>query len=72
VTAPRQVARPRVLSIGFFTAGFGLTLLLAVVVVQNVATPLRFLLFAIPAAFAALAVRELLQSAKSADERAPQ
>jgi ABC-type polysaccharide/polyol phosphate export permease len=67
---PRPVARTRVLSIGFLTAFFGLTLLLALAVIGRWDNPWRFVLILVPLAFAALVVVEFRRSVKSPDELA--
>jgi membrane protein implicated in regulation of membrane protease activity len=65
---PRPVARTRVLSIGFLTAFFGLTLLLALAVVARWDNPWRYVLVLIPLVFAALVGVEVRRSVKSPDE----
>jgi hypothetical protein len=64
----RTVARPRVLSIGFLTAFFGLSTLLALAVIMRTGAWWRFLLLAVPLAFAAAAVVEFRRSVASPDE----
>jgi uncharacterized membrane protein len=67
----RPVARPRVLSIGFLTALFGLTLLLALAVIGRADGWWRFLLLVLPLVFAALTAAEVRRSARSPDEQTP-
>jgi hypothetical protein len=71
VAQSRPVARSRVLSLGFLTALFGLSLVLAVVVIQLVDGWWRFLLLLVPAVFAGLFAVEARRSAKSPDEQVP-
>lgn len=68
MTQPRPVARPRVLSIGFLTAFFGVTLLLALIVIARAHPWWRFLFLILPAAFAVLGIVELRRVMQSPDE----
>jgi hypothetical protein len=65
------VARARVLSIGFLVGFFGLSLLLALLVIAVADGWWRFLLLVVPVAFAVAAATELMRSAKDADEDLP-
>jgi hypothetical protein len=65
---PQRVARPRVLSIGFLTAFFGLTLLLALMVIMRTGAWWRFLFLVLPLVFGAATVVEFRRSVKSPDE----
>ncbi|HEY0415303.1 MAG TPA: hypothetical protein VGC78_02850 [Gaiellaceae bacterium] len=71
MASTRPVARPRVLSLGFLTAFFGLTLLLALAVIGRADSPWRFALLAPPVVFAALFVVEFRRSVRSPDEQVP-
>jgi hypothetical protein len=63
------VARLRVFSLGFLTAFFALTLLLALIVIALAGGWWRFLLLVLPLVFGAAVVAEFRRSAKSADEQ---
>jgi hypothetical protein len=63
------VARLRVFSLGFLTAFFALTLLLALIVIALAGGWWRFLLLVLPLAFGAALVAEFRRSAKSPDEQ---
>jgi hypothetical protein len=65
---PRPVARTRVLSIGFLTAFFGITLLLALAVIGRSGNPWRFALIVVPLLFAALVAVEVRRSMQSPDD----
>jgi hypothetical protein len=65
------VARTRVLSIGFLVGFFGLSLLLALLVIAVADGWWRFLLLVVPAGFAVATVTELMRSAKNPDEDLP-
>jgi hypothetical protein len=68
MTQTQRVARPRVLSIGFLTAFFGLTLLLALMVIGRADGWWRFLLLVLPLAFGAAAAFEFRRSVEDPDE----
>ena len=65
------VARTRVLSIGFLVGFFGLSLLLALLVIAVASGWWRFLLVILPAAFGAATVLEFRRSTRNADEQLP-
>jgi hypothetical protein len=65
------VARPRVLSIGFLVGFFGLSLLLALLVIAVAHGWWRFLLLLAPIAFGAAMVVEFVRSTHGADEQLP-
>ena len=65
---PRPVARRRVLSIGFLTGFFGLSLLLALTVIGRWDSPWRFALLVPPLVLATLVAIEFRRSVRSPDE----
>lgn len=65
------VARTRVLSIGFLVGFFGLSLLLALLVIAVASGWWRFLLLIAPLAFGVAMVVEFTRSARNADEQLP-
>lgn len=68
MTQPRPVARARVYSLGFLTALFGVTLLLALILIARVDGWWRFLFLILPAAFAVAGAVEFRIVVRSPDE----
>ncbi|HET7137772.1 MAG TPA: hypothetical protein VFI04_05420 [Gaiellaceae bacterium] len=65
------VARLRVFSIGFLVGFFGLSLLLALLVIARAHGWWRFLLLLLPIAFGIAMAAEFVRSMKNADEQLP-
>jgi hypothetical protein len=66
-----QTARPRTFLVGIFTGLFGLSLLLALVVIAHADVWWRFLLLVLPAIFVTLVALEFRRSVEAPDEGAP-
>jgi len=66
-----QTARPRTFLVGIFTGLFGVSLLLALVVIGHADGWWRFLLLVVPAVFVALAGLQFRRSVEAPDEREP-
>jgi hypothetical protein len=66
-----QTARPRTFLVGIFTGLFGLSLLLALVVIGHADVWWRFLLLVLPAIFVVLVALEFRRSVAAPDEGAP-
>jgi hypothetical protein len=66
-----QTARPRTFLVGIFTGLFGISLLLALVVIGHAEVWWRWLLLVLPAVFVALVALEFKRSIRAPDEGAP-
>jgi|tagenome__1003787_1003787.scaffolds.fasta_scaffold20718768_2 hypothetical protein len=66
-----QTARPRTFLVGIFTGLFGISLLLALVVIGHADVWWRWLLLVLPAIFVALVALEFTRSIRAPDEGAP-